>query len=362
MRFVSIGLGVIATGVVGAYACGGSQTPPANSMPVVTALGEGSAVAPLADVSSASAAPAASSAAAPTAATPSGATVLVKDLHSPNAVAVDKTHVYWVDEVDGDVARIPKRGGTSMIVYAGNGKPFASNSSIAVDTDVFWTAQQDKLSTLTRQDKNGGKPTVVASSTFASIESIAIDETSLYWLLGGGVVKETKSGGTPQALAGGFKGANAIALDGGHVYWSMGGTDANKFADGGIVESTKAGTNQQVLVRGADGASNVHSDGDNVYWQTGPKVYKASKAKGDLVKIAEGSGKVADIAIDDSWVYFLTPDAVARVPKTGGKGQTYVDGLQAPTSIIVDATSVYFTTRGTEANGWKDGTLQKIDK
>ncbi|HEX3345606.1 MAG TPA: hypothetical protein VHS09_13580, partial [Polyangiaceae bacterium] len=143
---------------------------------------------------------------------------------------------------------------------------------------------------------------------------------------------------------------------------SVSGTEANKFADGAIVESTKTGANTHVLVRGADGAANVHTDANNVYWQSGAKVFKASKAKGEPVKLAEASGKVADIAIDDTYVYFLTPDAVARVPKEGGKGQTYVDGLATPTSIGVDATSVYFTTRGTEAGKWHDGTLGKIDK
>ena len=205
MRFVNVGLGVIAAvGFAGAYACGGGATPPANPPPTVDALGVSSATAALPDVASASAAPSASGApVAPSSG--SGATILIKDLHAPNALAVDKASIYWVNELDGDLSRIPKRGGTQMTVFAGNGTAFEANSSIAVDdTDVYWTSQAGKLSTFSRQDKNGGKPTVVASSTFAPIECVAIDDTNMYWLLGGGVVKASKSGGAPQALAGGF--------------------------------------------------------------------------------------------------------------------------------------------------------------
>jgi hypothetical protein len=126
--------------------------------------------------------------------------------------------------------------------------------------------------------------------------------------------------------------------------------------------SDKGGGNARVLVRGAENAENVEVDGSDVYWQSGAKVLKASKTKGELVQLAEASGKVADIAVDDTYVYFLTPDAIARVPKRGGKGQTYLDGLSAPTSIAVDGTSVYFTTRGTESAKWRDGTLAKVEK
>jgi hypothetical protein len=328
----------------------------------VNALGAASGTAELPSDADAGAAPAGSAAVTP-AAPKAGVTVLAKDLHAPNAVAVDKTLVYWVDEIDGDVTRVPKRGGTTMTVYPGNGQPFASNSSIAVDdTDVYWTSQQEKVSSLTRQDKNGGKPTVVTSSTFAAIEGVTIDDQYMYWVLGGGVVRASKKGGAPQALAGGFKGADMIAVDGTKVYWSVAGTEPNKFSDGSIVEATKGGANAKVLVSGADHAANVHVDDKNVYWQSGAKVFKASKDKGTPDRLAEASGKVADIAVDEKYVYFLTPDAVARVPKEGGRGETLVDGLATPSSIALDATTIYFTTKGTEAAKFKDGTLQKLDK
>jgi hypothetical protein len=366
MRFVSfVGVALViafAGGTAGIGGCGGGTPPPAPppaALPAdVLALPSSSAGA----VEDAGAAPAPS---APPSARPPGTavTVLVKGLHAPSALMLDRQSVYWVDAIDGDLSRIPKRGGVTMVVYAGTGAAFTAHSSAAVDdTDVYLASQIDRTSTLIRQDKNGGKPTVLASSGFAPIEGVALDDKDVYWALGGGILRASKSGGAPRALAGGFQGTSGVAVDGAHVYWSVRGTEAAGFADGAIVESAKGGGNARVLVHGAAGAENVVLDASTVYWRSGSKVFKASKAKGDAVQLAEASGPVGDIAVDDVYAYFLTPDAVARVPKEGGRSETYADAPGTPTSIAVDGTSVYFTTRGTESGKWRDGTLAKMEK
>jgi hypothetical protein len=314
-----------------------------------------------------------------------GPTVLAKDLHAPTALALDRAAVYWVDELDGEVARIPKRGGVTMTVYSGTGGAFAPGSSIAVDeTDVYWTSQIDKASSVTaeggtapsstprlapvlyaslaRQDKNGGKPTVVASSTTVAITCIILDETSMYWVHGPTIAKASKKGGPVQLLGGGQKGADCVAADAAHLYWSVGGTEANKFTDGAIVESTKAGSQARLLVKNLERPANVHVDDRNVYWQAGDKVFKASKDAGTPEQLAQASGPIADLAVDDTHVYFLTPSALVRVSKDGGPVDTLAENLATPTSVGVDAANVYFTTRGTDAAKWRDGTLQKLAK
>jgi hypothetical protein len=289
--------------------------------------------------------------------------VLAKDLHAPSALAVDRAALFWVDELDGDLARIPKRGGVTMTVFAGTGAPFAPGASIAVDeTDIYWTSQVATASSLTRQDKNGGKPTVVASNTTAPIACVVLDETSAYWVQGPGIYKASKKGGAPQLLQGGQKGADCVALDSGHLYWSASGGEANKFADGAIVQSLKNGTQARLLVKNTEHPANVHVDDKNVYWQSADKVLKASKDTGAPEQLAQASGAVADIALDDTHVYVLTPDAVVRVSKDGGPVETVAAGLAMPTSIAVDAANVYFTTRGTGSAQYRDGTLQKVAK
>jgi hypothetical protein len=365
MHLLRPGLGLaVVMGLRAIAGCGSGTPPPAPpAAPPGDPLGLPPSSATVATAADDAGTATASSAPPIAPATRVAVTVLVKDLHAPDALALDQASVYWVDAIDGDLSRVPKRGGVTMMVDPGTGAAFTAHSSLAVDdTDVYFASQIGKASSFIRQDKNGGKPTGVASSSVASIEGVAIDDKAFYWVLGGGIMKESKSGGAPQTLAGGFKGASGIAVDDSHVYWSVRGTEAARFTDGTIVVSDKGGGNARVLVRGAENAENVEVDGSDVYWQSGAKVLKASKTKGELVQLAEASGKVADIAVDDTYVYFLTPDAIARVPKRGGKGQTYLDGLSAPTSIAVDGTSVYFTTRGTESAKWRDGTLAKVEK
>src|SRR5580692_3369549 len=145
----------VVVAVAGVVSCGGQAAPPPQP-PAQTSVLDQPGAAPTDTPATSDAGVASVPDAAPPADTPPAGqpvTVLVKDLHSPNALAVDKSSIYWVDELDGDLARVPKRGGVTMTVYAGNGSPFSLASSITVDdTDVYWTSQIDRTSTLSRQD------------------------------------------------------------------------------------------------------------------------------------------------------------------------------------------------------------------
>ena len=167
------GWGIVGAVMIGGFAaCGGGTPPSAATPPVATeALGEGAGTAPLPPDDAGVDAPAAV-AAAPAVAW----TTLAKNLHGSSALAVDKSSVYWINESDGALQRIPKHGGITMNLYSGTGTAFQPGASIAVDaTDVYWTsatvAGGTKSNTLTRQDKNGGKPSVVASSPVSSLRA-----------------------------------------------------------------------------------------------------------------------------------------------------------------------------------------------
>ena len=350
----------MAAAVASTIACAGAPPPSPPPPPAAPTLGDavlgapaGEAEAPLAIADAGSA-----DAAALVDATPNGApvTVLARSLHGPEALAVDRSSVYWVDALEGDLARAPKRGGITMTVYAGTGAPFADGASVAVDdTDLYWTSQVDKTSTLSRQDKNGGKPTVVASSTTALLACVVVDDTHMYWVSGGAIFRGAKSGGPGSSVAPAAKGADCVAVDDQKLYWSSG--------EGGVIgTAAKTGAGARVLVKGADHAANVHVDDKNVYWQSGDKVMKAPKTGGDAVVLAQSSGPIADIALDDASVYFAFAAGMGRVAKDGGAAETLVQVPASPTSIGVDGKSVYFTTRGTEAGNGRDGTVSRIDK
>ena len=126
---------------VGALGCAGAPPPPsAPAPPPVSVFGsnegtvlgdvDGGALA-ASEAGGAPASPDAGVAAAPV-------TVVARNLHASAALAVDLNAIYWVDEVGGEVARAPKRGGLTMTLYGGNGGGFSPGSSIAVEGgDVY---------------------------------------------------------------------------------------------------------------------------------------------------------------------------------------------------------------------------------
>jgi len=337
----------------------------------VAAFGDTQASAPLPpDDAGAAAAAAASALAAVPAATPWAA--VARNLHGSAAIGVDKASVYWIEESDGALRRIPKHGGVTMDLYSGTGVAFSPGASIAVDaTDVYWTsatvAGTTKVNTVSRQDKNGGKASVVASSPVSNVQCVVVDDASIYWVQGNAVMKASKSGGPGVGIAGGQTGLDCVAVDDKNVYWSLAGTDKAQFADGVIVSAPKAGGAAKVLVKGAEHAANVLVDDKNVYWQNVDKIMKAPKAGGPEAVLAPAGGPIADIALDDANVYFTVKGTgadgtVGRVSKDGGTPTVLATGQAQPAGIVVDATTVYWTCQGTDANGHKDGSLVKLDK
>jgi hypothetical protein len=310
--------------------------------------------------------------AAPPAAASTPWTALAKNLHGSAAIGVDKSSVYWIEESDGALRRIPRRGGVTMDLYSGTGVAFSPGASIAVDaTEVFWTSATvsgaTKLSTLSRQDKNGGKPVVVASSPFSTLQCVVVDDANLYWVQGNAVMKAAKSGGPGIGIAGGQTGVDCVAVDDKTVYWSLSGTEKAQYADGVILAVAKAGGIPKTVVKGAEHAANVLVDDKNVYWQNVDKIMKAPKTGGPEAVLAPAGGVLADIAIDDANVYFTVrgtgaDGTVGRVSKDGGTPTVLATGQALPAGIVVDATSVYWTCQGTDGNQHKDGSVVKLDK
>jgi hypothetical protein len=372
------GIAVLAVvAVVGFVWCGGGAPPPPQPPPggtgdtAVLGAGSGAAEVPTPPVTDAGAAPSAS-AAVPTAPSGPPVTVLARGLHSSTALAVDRMSAYWIDESEGDLQRAPKRGGVTMVVVPGNGNAFASGVSVAVDnTDVYWTSGLAsgavKTQSLTRQDKNGGKPTVVSSTAGATLQCVVLDDLNMYWVQGTAIMRAPKSGGMALPVAGGQAGADCVAVDGDSIYWSISGTQKAQFADGAIVAASKKGGGAKVLVKGAENAANVLVDDKNVYWQNVDKIMKAPKTGGAEAVLAPAGGPIGDIALDSGFVYFTIPGtgtdgSVGRVSKDGGPPVVLASGQARPAGIAVDETSVFWTSKGTEGAQFKDGSVSKVDK
>lgn len=350
--------------------CGNS--PPPAPAPTPTA----STIAPsFGDVPDAAVAAAVADAAPPVDAAPAepevAVTVLAKGQHASAALTADGTHVYWVEDVEGSVTRVPKRGGSLMMFYSATTGAFASPSTIAIDEqDVYWTehVKQDGpagastvLGRVLKQEKNGGKPTVVASGIRDELRSLAVDDKGVYWISGSSIMRAAKAGGGVTPLTLKLGDPTSVAGDGKFVYWTQ-TAPAEKGKDGGAVmrQPLTPGAKQEVLAAGQDKPTNVLVDDAGLCWITSAsKVACMTKDKGAAPKVVGESPAIADAAIDAKFVYWLGGDGtVMRAPRDGASPpEKLASGQTNPVGISVDKTNVYWSTKGTEAKQFRDGTV-----
>lgn len=112
-------------------------------------------------------------------------TTLAAGQKGPRAVTVDGTNVYWTNESDGTVMKVPVGGGPPTTLASGQNAPLALAVYAA---NVYWTntgTGDANSSAIMRVPIGGGTPTAVASAE--SPVAIAVDGTSVYWAeIGGG--------------------------------------------------------------------------------------------------------------------------------------------------------------------------------
>jgi hypothetical protein len=120
----------------------------------------------------------------------------------------------------------------------------------------------------------GGPPEVLATAN-ATLTSIAVDGTYVYWTQteavgSGSVLRVALAGGTPEILATNQLSPRAIAIDQGNVYWINWGTmqvDCTS-TDGSLVELPSGSSAPVVLVSSLAGPSSLAAYGGSAYVST----------------------------------------------------------------------------------------------
>lgn len=138
-------------------------------------------------------------------------------------IRTDETHVYMavygVNPVGtGEISRVAKDGGPVEVLVPDLASPWA----IAVDEAyTYYTHQGEQAQTISRVPKAGGEAEVILTEV-ANPWQLAVDESYLYYAEqnAGRVMRVEKDGGEPVELAGGFTATVQVAVEDGRVYFT----------------------------------------------------------------------------------------------------------------------------------------------
>lgn len=282
-------------------------------------------------------------------------TTLATGQNIPADLAIGADSLYWVNNPDGTIMKVPLAGGVPVTLASGQLHP----QGVATDaTHVYWTAGGDLMDgpgSVMKLPLAGGTPITLASPPLPW--GIGLDATHVYWLgsfADGAVLRRVPiGGGAPSIIVPSDSWTvQGLAVDESGVYFAeYAGLKKVDHAGGAVTELVAVDITQR---------DDVALDATSVYFTTPYEVMKVAKAGGPATTLAS-QVYARGIAVDATHVYFVddygfdpTTGTVSKVPLDGGAIETLASGQYAPLSILVDATSVYWTTF--------DGNIMKAPK
>jgi len=257
---------------------------------------------------------------------------------APMALTSDGAYLYWVDDVDHTLYRMPEDGGelTALALGVRVGSPWA----IAVDTTYVYWGDVDARA-IRRVPKVGGASRTLASGE-EQVMAVVVDGSYLFWTAngqdGGRVRRLLRAGGTPATVTTGSY-LSALAVDAFFVYVA----DAHVFAGANQILRAPRGGGAKLALSSDEDALGLAIDGSRVYWKrfwTGD-VRRASKWMPGAATIAPEGGGWGDLAVDATHVWWSTGPLLHRVAKGGGPGEVVVTLPAWGNSLALDGGAVY---------------------
>jgi hypothetical protein len=156
---------------------------------------------------------------------PDGLRTIAPAEQGAEGIAVDETHLFWMNHTGGEDAGILTKkptadGGGAPVSFAAPG-----GRRLAIDEDaVYWTSSNPNFAVM-RQPKAGG-PAVRLIEAAIRFGSVVVDGAYVYAALEpeGRIVRVTKLGGVAEELARGLANPTGLAQDADALYFTEGGT------------------------------------------------------------------------------------------------------------------------------------------
>jgi hypothetical protein len=250
-------------------------------------------------------------------------TQLYDDMFSaPAAIAVDDGGVYWGDLLG--VWMCPKENCSLSAVTVSGAVNFLQVESLAIDdVSVYWTEQTASVLTAPKDGQNQtGIPLWEGDAT---TENIATDGQRVYFTADDGLLHGVGvDGGSPFAVGSpSLSPSDGVVLDSDHVFWTV--QDPYE----GVVNGAPLDSLSPLpLASGLRSPGSIATDGTSLYWiatiaDAGPAegVYTCIIASCTPTLLAAGSPSLTSIVVDDTAVYWtdqgatLTTGAVYKLTK-----------------------------------------------
>lgn len=277
-----------------------------------------------------------------------------------SGIAVDEKFAYVTmggtiaDQNEGTsgLRKIALDSGAVSVLDDGKSMPQSDNGGIVLDEKyVYWNTNGKIM----RVSKDGGNPEAIASEKVGIGIDMAVDNEKVYWsnhqyyspnspMKPSPVFMVSKRGGTVEIFVDNQNVPGNIVVDEKYVYWR---------AASGIFKRSKSGGQPQYVFQLTDkqGVDELVQDAENLYFSfrgAGESrwiLHKISKNGGEPQMLAKTTTVRALIA-DDANVYFIdedsaSPNALFKVSKNGGE-VAKIDGGYSGGTIAQSKTQVYF--------------------
>ena len=269
---------------------------------------------------------------------------------------LDGSFLYWTNTYEGTIERMPVGGGAATTLVRDLNRPVG----VAVDRSLLFFTEFGSLSRMPTYDDGSVRSFVLDDGPSTSVaamqpgaRAVVADDDNVYWLTASALMKASRSGGTPTALA--FTTLPShLVIDQGSLYW--------RSLEGALMKVATSGGDPIVLrqlARAPAGSFTVRNG--RVYAGTDTRVLSIP-LNGEPAQVLATEPKEAPIhavTADDDYVYWasgnLDPDidgggTIKRSPLAGGPTTTIVAKLgfrhdgssKVFMRLRTDATHLYF--------------------
>lgn len=272
--------------------------------------------------------------------------VLATGSGGPWGVATDGSYVYFGNQDNGTIDKVPIGGGAVTQLASGLNGP----TDVATDgADVYWTDYGDDY--VDEVSVNGGGVTQLTSGNRPWTIASTVADGYIFWADNDNVYQTSISTGNTIVLASGQSDTWDIASDGTNVYWvTYYGYVGQVPIGGGTITTLSSG--------GADGDGlAIATDGTNVYWGGGNGNYQEPVGGGAVTQLNPAGSGAASMAVSGGYVYTEQGPYIVREPvgvsepsgETGGSMTVLAtfSGSTRPGGLAVGDGNVYWTIFGT---------------